>query len=157
MGCAGMFVLRLDCLPQPAAFAILCGMCAATERNTTPKGVAMSTPKEETIKTVFSARIRSLIGSESVSAFARRVGLKQAAIDRYVKGVRAPAAEALVALANSCSVSSDWLLGLSSTPAGEKNSDWRTKAIAAQRKLDKVNEALGKVIEGTKALQEAVK
>ena len=117
----------------------------------------MSTPKEETIKTVFSGRIRSLIGSESVSAFARRVGLKQAAIDRYVKGVRAPAAEALVALANSCSVSSDWLLGLSATPAGEKNSDWRTKAIAAQRKLDKVNEALGKVIEGTKALQEAVK
>lgn len=117
----------------------------------------MSTPKEDSIKIIFSDRIRLLIGSESVAAFARRVGLKQAAVDRYVKGVRAPAADALVALANSCAVSADWLLGLAATPAGEKNSDWRDKAIAAQRKLDKVNEALGKVIEGTKALQEAVK
>ena len=117
----------------------------------------MSTPKEETIKSVFSERIRTLIGAEPVSAFARRVGLKQAAVDRYVKGVRAPAADALVALANSCSVSSDWLLGLAATPAGENNSDWRIKAVAAQRKRGKGNEALGKVIEGTKALQEAVK
>lgn len=117
----------------------------------------MSTPKEEEIKRTFSARIKTLIGAESVSAFARRVGLKQAAIDRYVKGVRSPAADAIVAISRACSVSSDWLLGLAPTPSGEVDSGWREKASAAQHKLDKVNEALGKIIEGTKALQEAVK
>lgn len=117
----------------------------------------MSTPKEEEIKTVFSNRIKQLIGSESVSAFARRIGLKQAAIDRYVKGVRAPAADALVAISRACSVSTDWLLGLAPTPSGDGDSGWRNKAAEAQHKLDKVNEALGKIIEGTKALQEAVK
>lgn len=117
----------------------------------------MSTPKEENLKKIFSARIRELIGDETVSSFARRVGLKQAAIDRYVKGQRAPAADALVVLASKCSVTTDWLLGVVANPTGDDNSDWRQKAICAQHKLDKVNEALGKIIEGTKALQEAVK
>lgn len=117
----------------------------------------MSTPNEDNVKRIFSERIRELVGEESVSAFARRIGLKQAAIDRYVRGLRAPAADALVAIASGCSVTTDWLLGISLNPVGDDTSDWRAKAITAQRKLDKVNEALGKVIEGTKALQEAVK
>lgn len=117
----------------------------------------MSTPKEENLKRIFSARIKELIGESSVSAFARRVGLKQAAIDRYVKGLRAPSADALVALAAQCSVSIDWLLGVSANPIGDDKSEWRIKALCAQRKLDKVNEALGKILDGTKALQEAVK
>ena len=117
----------------------------------------MSTPKEEKVKEIFSMRIRELIGEDSVSSFARRVGLKQAAIDRYVKGLRAPAADALVSIASECSVSIDWLLGISANPIGDDKSEWRIKALCAQRKLDKVNEALGKILDGTKALQEAVK
>lgn len=117
----------------------------------------MSTPNEEKIKRIFSERINELIGENSVSAFARRVGLKQAAIDRYAKGLRVPAADALVAIASECAVSIDWLLGVTSNPNGEDQSEWRSRALCAQRKLDKVNEALGKILDGTKALQEAVK
>lgn len=117
----------------------------------------MSTPNEEKIKRIFSERINELIGEESVSAFARRVGLKQAAIDRYSKGQRLPAADALVVIATECNVPVDWLLGVASKPSGDGQFDWRSRALSAQRKLDKVNEALGKILDGTKALQEAVK
>lgn len=117
----------------------------------------MSTPKEEELREIFSERIRNLIGDESVSSFARRVGLKQAAIDRYVKGKRAPAADALVVIASKCSVTTDWLLGVMATPAGEDNSDWRDRAIAAETKLARVNRALGHALKGFEELQEAVK
>lgn len=119
----------------------------------------MSTRKGEKIAKVFSSRLKALIGDGSVSAFARKAGLKQASVDRYVKEVHAPNAEAICAVATQFGVSADWLLGISDTQNGEGgNSDnWRQSALVAQRKLDKVNEALGKILDGTKALQEAVK
>ncbi|MBR3583588.1 MAG: helix-turn-helix transcriptional regulator [Kiritimatiellae bacterium] len=119
----------------------------------------MSTRKGEDISRVFSSRLKTLIGKESVSAFARKAGLKQASVDRYVKGIHAPNAEAIYTIATQFGVSSDWLLGLSDNPNGEDgNSDtWKQTALVARLKLDKVNEALGKIIDGTKALQEAVK
>lgn len=72
----------------------------------------MSTPNEEEIKKIFSTRIRELIGDRSVSRFSREIGMKQAAIDRYTKCQRSPAADAIVAIATKCGVSTDWLLGL---------------------------------------------
>lgn len=108
---------------------------------------------------MFSSRLKTLIGDGSVSAFARKVGLKQASVDRYVKEVHAPNAEAICAVATHFGVSADWLLGLSDNQNGEGDiSDtWKQSALIAQHKLDKVNEALGKILDGTKALQEAVK
>lgn len=119
----------------------------------------MSTRKGEKISKVFASRLKTLIGDDSVSAFARKVGLKQASVDRYVKEVHAPNAEAICAIATHFGVSADWLLGLADNQNGEDaNADnWKQSALTARHKLDKVNEALGKIIEGTKALQEAVK
>ena len=76
----------------------------------------MSTPNDENIKKIFSERIKVLIGDESVSAFSRKIGLNQAAIDRYTKKQRSPNAEALVAISSKCGVSVDWLLGLTNSP-----------------------------------------
>lgn len=76
----------------------------------------MSTPKEDSDAKIFSSRIRSMIGEGTVSGFARRVGLKQAAIDRYVKCIRSPNIDAVKAIASACGVSADWLIGLTETP-----------------------------------------
>lgn len=78
----------------------------------------MSTPNGEKVSIAFSERIGELIGSGTVTGFARQTGLKQAAIDRYVKGQREPNADALRKIAMSCGVTTDWLLGLSKYPNG---------------------------------------
>jgi len=75
----------------------------------------MSIPKEDIDRQVFSLRIKLMIGKGTVAGFARRVGLKQAAIDRYVKCVRSPNIEAVKAIALACNVSADWLMGLTDT------------------------------------------
>lgn len=117
----------------------------------------MSIPKGEKVSYSFTERIKELIGDGAVSAFARSVGLKQAAIDRYVKGLREPNADALRKISNACGVTTDWLLGVSSSPNGVADSDWRSRALAAERKLERVNKALAHALKGFEELQEAVK
>lgn len=93
----------------------------------------MSTQKGEEISSVFSQRIKTLIGGDSVSSFARRVGLKQASVDRYVKAVHAPNAEALMAIATHCRVTADWLLGLSD------NKDSKQEPLETGKLVDMIN------------------
>lgn len=114
-------------------------------------------PNGEKDEKSFAARIRSLIGDgEAVTAFARRVGMHQAAIDRYIKGLREPNADALRSIAISCKVSTDWLLGLTDNPNGEPDSIWRSRALEAEDKLRNVKEALPFAIKWFTQLQEAV-
>ena len=62
---------------------------------------------------VFVMRLRDLQGEESVSAFARRLQIKQQTLDACIKGQRKPSAELIYKVACNCHVSADWLLGLS--------------------------------------------
>lgn len=114
----------------------------------------MSMPNGENI---FAERISHLIGERSVSEFARRVSLNQAAIDRYIKGLRQPNADALRRIATVCEVTSDWLLGISDNPFGVNNTDWHSRALKAEQKLERVSKALGHALKGFEELQEAVK
>ena len=61
---------------------------------------------------VFVMRLRDLQGEESVSAFARRLQIKQQTLDACIKGQRKPSAELIYKVACNCHVSADWLLGL---------------------------------------------
>ena len=63
-------------------------------------------------------RISELQGKESVSAFARRIGVAQKTLDHLVKGERKPSVDVICAIAKSCNVSSDWLLGLPTAGGG---------------------------------------
>ena len=85
------------------------------------------------------------------------MGVRQQTLNNYMNG-REPPASFVVIVCEKMNLSADWLLGLADNNerSGDANK-WRSTALASQRKLDKVNEALGKIIEGTKALQEAVK
>lgn len=64
---------------------------------------------------LFLQRISELQGNDSVSSFARRIGVPQKTLDHLVKGELKPSVDVILALAKSCNVSSDWLLGLSKT------------------------------------------
>lgn len=105
----------------------------------------------------FFLRLEGVRGTRSVAEFARILGVRQQTLNNYMNG-REPPAAFVVLVCEKMNLSADWLLGLKDNNecSGDINK-WRSAALASQRKLDKVNEALGKIIEGTKALQEAVK
>ena len=105
----------------------------------------------------FLFRLEEVCGTRSVAEFARLLGVRQQTLNNYMNG-REPPAAFVALVCKTMNVSADWLLGLTdNNERGGDDNKWRSAALTSQRKLDKVNEALGKIIEGTKALQEAVK
>ena len=106
---------------------------------------------------MFSQRLMELIGGRSVTGFAKRVGLQQTAIDRYVKKKRSPNAEAIITISTECCVSADWLLGLTDVKAGVPGDERLQKKLArSEKKLARVNKALGHILKGTNELQAVV-
>lgn len=65
----------------------------------------------------FFGRLASLRGKDSVSAFARRIGIPQQTMDRYLHG-RVPSLEIFVLIATQVGVSTDWLLGFTDARTG---------------------------------------
>ena len=117
----------------------------------------MSRLKRVCLAETFSLRLKKLIGDGSVAAFARQMGLKQTSMDRYVKALHTPNAEALIAISTRCGVTTDWLLGLSDSPNGASpNPELPQKLLASEKKLARVNKALGHILQGTKELQTIV-
>lgn len=104
----------------------------------------------------FIERLNECRNGMSVSAFARFLGLNQKTLDLYIKGERKPSVELVLAVCSKCGRSADWLLGTASTEDLEQT-DWRARAIVAEKKLDRVNRALGHALKGFEELQEAVK
>ena len=104
----------------------------------------------------FLERLNECRNGASVSAFARLLGLNQKTLDLYIKGERKPSVELIVAVCSKCGRSADWLLGLSGGAELEQT-DWRSRAVVAERKLARVNRALGHALKGFEELQEAVK
>lgn len=104
----------------------------------------------------FLERLNKCRNGASVSAFARLLGLNQKTLDLYIKGERKPSVELIIAVCTKCGCSADWLLGLPSV-ADLEQTDWRSRAFAAENKLSRVNRALGHALKGFEELQEAVK
>lgn len=104
----------------------------------------------------FLDRLNECRNGASVSAFARLLELNQKTLDLYIKGERKPSVELVVAVCSKCGRSADWLLGLSDGAELEQM-DWRSRAIVAERKLARVNRALGHALKGFEELQEAVR
>lgn len=58
------------------------------------------------------ARLSELRGTDSVSSFARKVGINQQTMDTYIKG-RIPPLDVCIRIATTFGVTLDWLAGLS--------------------------------------------
>jgi len=61
----------------------------------------------------FSSRIKQLRGDLTLQAFANKIGINLKTYQHYEAGKRKPNVSAILQIAVSCGVSSDWLLGLS--------------------------------------------
>lgn len=61
-------------------------------------------------------RLRIMRGTESQTAFAGRLGLKQAIYSHYETGRKNPSLDVLVLIARALGVTADYLLGLSDDP-----------------------------------------
>lgn len=104
----------------------------------------------------FIERLNTCRNGMSVSAFARFLGLNQKTLDLYIKGERKPSVELVIAVCSKCGRSADWLLGTTNADELEQT-DWRSRAIIAEKKLERVNRALGHALKGFEELQEAVR
>ena len=105
---------------------------------------------------IFLERLNLCRGNMSVSAFARHLGMNQKTLDMYIKGERKPSVELVTTVCAKCGRSADWLLGLEAGAADDQT-NWRSRAIVAEQKLERVNRALGHALKGFEELQEAVK
>lgn len=101
-------------------------------------------------------RLNECRNGMTVSAFARLLGLNQKTLDLYLKGERKPSVELVLAICSKCGRSADWLLG-TSTPDELEQIDWKSRAVMAERRLERVNRALGHALKGFEELQEAVR
>ena len=101
-------------------------------------------------------RLNECRNGMSVSAFARLLGLNQKTVDLYLKGERKPSVELVLAVCSKCGRSADWLLGTTTAEELEQT-NWRSRAVMAEMKLERVNRALGHALRGFEELQEAVK
>lgn len=104
----------------------------------------------------FTTRLKEARGNASQTDVALMIGIKQQAYARYENGDTLPGAEILQRICCALNVSADWLLGLGTRIEVNQN-DWRARAIAAEKKLERVNKALGHALKGFEELQEAVK
>jgi len=120
----------------------------------------MSQAEKSPLVKIFSERLVSASQGVSQANLSKMLGIGQSNVSMYLRGDRIPSLDVFRSLCIALGVKSDYLLGLpeSDSESISQGEDlWKSRALDAERKLDKVNEALGKIIEGTKALQEAVK
>lgn len=104
----------------------------------------------------FLERLNECRNGMSVSAFARFLGMNQKTLDLYVKGERKPSVDLVLAVCSKCGRSADWLLGTATVESLEQT-NWKSRAIVAEKRLERVNRALGHALKGFEELQEAVK
>lgn len=73
--------------------------------------------KQEARVPKFKERLNSLLGECSVTEFAKTLGISRQTLGFYLNGDRIPDIETLTQICERCSVSADWLLGLSNEPS----------------------------------------
>ena len=59
-------------------------------------------------------RIKYLLSIRKLSQkeFAKRLGITEATLSRYVSGTRMPKADMIISICNELGISADWLLGM---------------------------------------------
>lgn len=116
------------------------------------------------MKKDFKDRLVELQGTRTQKEFAKFLEIPLNTYTNWLLHARRPTMDAIVSICTKLNVSSDWLLGLSEYQLEDlshsdrcSESTWKLRAIAAERKLEKINGALAHALKGFQELQEAVK
>ena len=105
----------------------------------------------------FSERLKALQEGQNTTEFARKIGIPQATVYRYLEG-RIPTGEYIGKICDACNCSADWLLGRSEYRFGLKNdADLTKRYLDSERKLGIASEALSQMREVVKILEGALK
>lgn len=98
-----------------------------------------------------TSRLRELKGEMSVTAFAKKCGIKQPIVDRYFNRGYEPKLEqmAMICRVHGCSL--DWLAGLSDVRepnVAVSESEWQRRAMAAEQKLHEYDYCIEAIMQG---------
>ena len=105
----------------------------------------------------FLSRLKEVKGEESVTSFARRIGMTQQTVDNYISGRQKPSMAFLYNICCNASVSADWLLGFTDSRTGTcapaPDPEVAAKLAAAEAEIARLNG----VIDGMKMSFEALR
>lgn len=93
---------------------------------------------KQSAMTNFSDRLWESIGDESVLSFAKRAGVSEGVVRKYVKGGAEPTVSRLIAMADAAGVSINWL----ATGRGSKNEDIANKAFKSDIDINSLSKAI---------------
>ena len=83
-------------------------------------------------------------------------GISQGTISKYRNNKQIPKSKELYAISKALGVKMEYWFG-EPIETTQNNSEWKDRAVNAERKLKKVNSSLGHLLECAKELQEAMK
>lgn len=98
-----------------------------------------------------TSRLRELKGEMSVTAFAKKCGIKQPIVDRYFNRGYEPKLEQLTMICRAHGCSLDWLAGISDIKEPNvtaSESEWQVRAVAAERKLRMYDYCIESIMRG---------
>ena len=98
-----------------------------------------------------TARLRILKGEMSVTAFAKKCGIKQPIVDRYFNRGYEPKLEQMIMICRVHGCSLDWLAGVSEVKepnTAVTESEWQHRAMAAEQRLEQYDGYLDLVVHG---------
>ncbi len=91
------------------------------------------------------SRINDVRGNVSVNAFSKQIGVKQKALDMYLKNERKPSVELIYCVCSNCSVSADWLLGLPVAPSASGGASSVRPASADAEKIRQLEDEVARL------------
>ena len=98
-----------------------------------------------------TARLRELKGEMSVTAFAKKCGIKQPIVDRYFNRGYEPKLEQMIMICRVHGCSLDWLAGVSDVKEPNvalPESEWQKRAMTAERELKEYDGFIDHVVRG---------
>lgn len=98
-----------------------------------------------------TSRLRELKGEMSVTAFAKKCGIKQPIVDRYFNRGYEPKLEQLTMICRAHGCSLDWLAGISDIKepnVAASESEWQRRAMVAEHELKEYDRFIDHVLHG---------
>ena len=108
-------------------------------------------------KKKITSRLWELKGDMGTAAFARKCGIKQPVMDRYLRNGYEPKIDQMILICNANHCSLDWLVGLSDTKLTTSittlhtvpESEWEKRARVAEDTLNALDVFIDDIVNGT--------
>lgn len=99
-----------------------------------------------------TARLLELKGDMGTAAFARKCGIKQPVMDRYLRNGYEPKIEQMMLICRVHGCSMDWLTGMTDSRSGSDatpESEWERRARTAEKTLEALDQYIDDIVNGT--------